>query len=384
MDGIRRDTPGPEPEGTSAFGQRQPENMEDKDKNKKVQKRFKQPEELRARQQDPHPTLPDVDNLFRKVFDNANDGIIIHDSNGQIFEVNQTIYQRLGYTKEEMLKMSLQDFVAPGFSEKIQARTSRLEQDGVAIFESADVRKDGTVLPVEVSARIIEYNGMRLVQSIVRDIHERKTAEFLIQHALDEREALLEEIKHRVRLHHELCIAGLESLRQYSETELPTDTLESQIRRIKALSYIQGRIYSDGNVTQINFCKIATGLVKHLLTLYAVDASRIRYDLDINNIFLDIHKTSTCAQMLIELVGNALLHAFPGKNSGTISIEMSGSEDEGYIITIADDGIGIPKGLDVKETRTLGMRLVGDLVAHLDGNMSLDSSPGTRIAIRFP
>ncbi len=357
--------------------------MEDKDRIKKLQERIKQLEELRARQLDPHPTLPDVDNLFRKVFDNANDGIIIHDTDGQIFEVNQTMYQRLGYTKEEMLKMSLQDFVAPGFSEKIQVRTSRLEQDGVAIFESADMRKDGTVLPVEVSARIIEYNGLRLIQSIVRDIHERKTAEILIQHALEEREILLEEIKHRVRLHHDLCIAGLEILKQRGKTELPTDTLENQIRRIKALGYIQGRIYSYGNVRQINFAKIAAGLAKHLLTLYAVDASRIRYDLDINDIFLDIHKTSTCAQMLIELVGNALLHAFPGKNGGTISIGMSRSEDEGYTLTIADDGVGVPEGLDVRETRTLGMRLVGDLVRQLDGSLSLDRGRGTRFVIRF-
>jgi len=358
--------------------------MEDKDKNKQARKRFKHVgEELQARQQDSPPTLPDEEDLFRKVFENANDGIIIHNHAGQIYEVNQTMYQRLGYTKEEMLRMSLQDLVAPGFGEKIQARTNRLEQDGLAIFESADVRKDGTILPVEVSARIIEHNGLKLIQSIVRDIHDRKTAENLIQHALEEREILLEEIKHRVRLHHDLCIAGLESLKQYCETGLPADTLENQIRRIKALGYIQSKIYSSGNVTQINFAKIATGLARQLLTLYAVDASRIRYDLDINDIFLDIHKTSTCAQMLIELVGNALLHAFPGKNGGTIKIGMSRSEDGGYTLTIADDGIGIPKGLDAQEAPTLGMRLVKNLVAQLDGHMSVDNSLGTRIAIRF-
>jgi PAS domain S-box-containing protein len=357
--------------------------MEDKDKSKKARERLKQLEEPRAQQQDSPPTLPDAENLFRKVFENANDGIIIHDRAGQIYEVNQAMYQRLGYTRQEMLRMSLQDLVAPGFSEKIQARTGRLEQDGVAIFESADVRKDGTVLPVEVSARLIEHNGLNLIQSIVRDIHERKTAEILIQHALVDREILLEEIKHRVRQHHDLCIAGLDSLRQHCETELSTETLENQIRRIKARGYIQGKIYNSSNVTQIDFAKIAAVLARHLLTLYAADASRIRYDLNINGIFLDIHKAGTCAQILIELVGNSLLHAFPGKNSGTIKIRMSRNEEEGYTLTIADDGIGIRTGRDVKEAPTLGMKLVEDLVAQLDGHMSVDNSPGTRIAIRF-
>lgn len=337
--------------------------MEDKDKREKVQ---------------------DAEDMFRKVFENANDGIIIHDQAGQIYEVNRTMYRRLGYTRAEMLKMSLQDLVAPGFSEKIRARTSRLEQDGVAIFESADVRKDGTLLPVEVSARIIEHDGLKLTQSIVRDIHERKTAETLIQHALDEREILLEEIKQRVRMHHELCIAGLESLKQHGEAGLPADTLEGQIRRVKALGYIQGRIYSTKNVRQIDFAKIASGLTKHLISLYAVDASRIRCSLDIQDVFIDIHKTTSCAQILIEVVGNAFLHAFPGKKGGIVRIGMSRKEDDEYTLSVSDDGIGIPTGLDIRKTPTLGMRLVADLVGQLGGHMALDNSKGTRIVIRFP
>jgi PAS domain S-box-containing protein len=358
--------------------------MEDKDQINKLRERIRQLEELRARQQDIHPTLPDEENLFRKVFENANDGIIIHDTSGHIYEVNQTMYARLGYTKEEMMKMSLQDLVAPGFGEKIQSRVSRLERDGVAIFESADLRKDGTVLPVEVSARLIEYNGMKLIQSIVRDIHERKTAEILIEHALQEREILQEEIMHRLRLHHDLCIAGLQSLRQHGETGMPPEALESQIRRIKALAFAQGRIYSYSNVTRINFAKIAASLVRHLLSLYAVDASRIRCDLDINDIFLDIRKAGTCAQILIELVGNTLQHAYPGGHSGAISIKMSRQDKEGYTLSVSDQGVGIPESLDIQKIPGMGMKLIGDLVAQLQGRMSLDrGKSGTRFLIRF-
>ena len=83
--------------------------MEDKDKRKKVQ---------------------DVEDLFRKVFESANDGIIIHDSAGQIYEVNRTMHRRLGYTREEMLNMGLQDLVAPGFGEKIRERVGRRGRTG--------------------------------------------------------------------------------------------------------------------------------------------------------------------------------------------------------------------------------------------------------------
>jgi len=358
--------------------------MEDKDKREKVRERIKQLAELQARQQDSHPTLPDEEKLFRKVFESANDGIIIHDRAGQIYEVNQTMYRRLGYTREEMLSMSLEDLVAPGFSEKIQERVGRLEQEGVAIFESADVRKDGTILPVEVSARIIEYDGLKLIQSIVRDIHERKTAEILIQHALEEREILQGEIKHRVLVHHDLCIAGLESLKQQGNAGLPAETLESQVRRIKALGYIQSRIYSSKNVRKIEFAKIASALVKHLQAVYAVDASRIRCTLDIHDVFMDIRKTTSCAQILIELVGNAFSHAFPADHGGNVHIAMSRDEDEGYTLSVGDDGIGASSAQDAGTSTGLGMRLVGDLVAHLSGHLSLDNSKGIRVVIRFP
>jgi two-component sensor histidine kinase len=237
---------------------------------------------------------------------------------------------------------------------------------------------------VEVSARIIEHDGLKLIQSIVRDIHERKTAEVLIQHALEERELLLEEIKQRVRLHHDLCIAGLESLKQHGEAGLPAEMLESQIRRIKALGYIQDRIYNTKNVKQIDFAKIASGLVKHLVTLYAVDASRVRCALEIRDVFMDIPRTTSCAQILIEVVGNAFTHAFPGKIGGIVRIEMSRKEDDRYTLNVSDDGIGIAASLDIQKTPTLGMRLVKDLVGQLGGHMSLDNSKGTQIVIRFP
>ncbi len=358
--------------------------MEDEEKIKKLQARLKQLEELQARQQDFPTATPEKEDLFRKVFEYANDGIIIHDHAGQIYEVNQAMYKRLGYTHEEMLKMSLQDLVAPEFSERIRARVSRLEQDGVAIFESADMRKDGTALPVEVSARVIEYNGQKLIQSIVRDIHERKTAERVAQHALQEREILLEEIRQRIQLHHDLYIMGLGLLKHHEETALPTYGLENQIRRIKALRYVQGRIYSHKNVTRIDFSKIASGLVKHLLTLYSVDVRRISCDLEIGDITMDIRRAASCAQILIELLGNAFMHAFPGDKKGRVSVAIDWSAEEGYTLVCSDDGIGIPSDLSLTSTETLGMKQVRDLVTQLDGQLCLENAPGAQITIQFP
>ena len=127
--------------------------------------------------------LKETEIRYRLVFDNINDGIIIHDASGRIFDVNQTMYERLGYTKAEMLEMTLPDLVSPEFTEKIKPRIKQLQEQGVAIFESADKRKDGTYMPVEISTRYVDYKGKKLIQSVVRDIQERKMAESLIHPA---------------------------------------------------------------------------------------------------------------------------------------------------------------------------------------------------------
>ncbi len=118
--------------------------------------------------------------------------------------------------------------VAPGFDEKIRERTADLEKTGVAIFESADRRKDGTILPVEVSARYFNHNGTKMIQSIVRDIHERKTAEALIQTSLIERTILGDEAKHSVRFNQTICDQMLERIPFSSDHDVHSPAMEHQ------------------------------------------------------------------------------------------------------------------------------------------------------------
>ena len=114
---------------------------------------------------------------FRTLFNSAADAIFISDLDGNILEANQVVCDRLGYDKKKILKMTLADIDRPKQSAPIPKRIGELYQRGQIFFETAHKHQDGTVIPIELSSRIITYDGKPAALSIARDITERKMAE---------------------------------------------------------------------------------------------------------------------------------------------------------------------------------------------------------------
>jgi len=114
---------------------------------------------------------------LRTLFEFATDAIFILDLEGNIIDVNRTAYERLGYDKTEILNMHVSQLDPPEFAAKVPMRIELIKNHGVAVFETAHLRKDGTTMPVEVNTRILDYDGRKFIFSIIRDITERKRAE---------------------------------------------------------------------------------------------------------------------------------------------------------------------------------------------------------------
>ena len=130
---------------------------------------------------------------YRTIFDHASDAIIIHDLAGRILEANQVACDRLDRTREELLQMDLDGIDAPEFAGLSRARNDITLRDGILVFETAHVGRDGTVLPVETNARPIQYGGEQAIISISRDITERKKAEESLRRSEARFRALSEE-----------------------------------------------------------------------------------------------------------------------------------------------------------------------------------------------
>ncbi|MFW5931335.1 MAG: PAS domain-containing sensor histidine kinase, partial [Desulfosalsimonas sp.] len=110
---------------------------------------------------------------FRDIFNSTGDAVFIHDTEGNFLEVNYAASSKLGYTREELLRMTPVDIDTPYYAEAAPRRIRELKQKDSLVFESAHRTKNGEVIPVEINSRRIEYEGKPRILSIARDITER-------------------------------------------------------------------------------------------------------------------------------------------------------------------------------------------------------------------
>jgi PAS domain S-box-containing protein len=114
---------------------------------------------------------------YKNLFESASDAIFVLDMKGNLIDFNIAFHAQLGYTRDELLSMHISQIHPPELSDKFSECAPLVMDKGMAVFESAHVRKDGTVMPVEVNARLVEHDEQQAFFTIARDITERKKVE---------------------------------------------------------------------------------------------------------------------------------------------------------------------------------------------------------------
>ena len=115
--------------------------------------------------------------ILSSLFELASDAIFVCDTEGNIVYFNEAAYKTAGYSREEMVGMSLLKLNSLATAPLVKSKIQMVLQNGGAVFQSEHMRKDKSIIPCEVSARIIESNGSKLILNVCRDITERKKAE---------------------------------------------------------------------------------------------------------------------------------------------------------------------------------------------------------------
>ncbi|MDM8537413.1 response regulator, partial [Desulfobacterales bacterium HSG17] len=145
--------------------------------------------------------LRESEKRYRTLFNNASDAIFVHDFEKNLTDVNRVACERLGYNCEDLLKMKIDEIVSSDFSAILPKHLESIIRNGHIVFETEHVKKDGVVIPIELSSRVIEYEGKPAIFSIARDISDRKKAE-------KEQAKLHDQIRHAQKMESVGTLAG--------------------------------------------------------------------------------------------------------------------------------------------------------------------------------
>ncbi len=121
--------------------------------------------------------LRDSELRFRTLVDQAADALFVHDFRGQFLDINRSACESLGYSREELLSLSVADVVAGVPMDELLLVWDQLKPDQPLTIVGRHRRKDGSEFPAEVRLGLIDGDGVRVVLAIVRDITERVKAE---------------------------------------------------------------------------------------------------------------------------------------------------------------------------------------------------------------
>ncbi|MBS3818850.1 PAS domain S-box protein [bacterium] len=330
--------------------------------------------------------LKESEEKYKALFEYSNDAVFLLSPYGEQMRVNQKAADLLGYTREELRGKSFKDLIVPSEYQDAEKKRKELrEKKSLASYERTVRKKDGTLIPVEVNVSLIcDSEGKPLfIQSIVRNVSEKKKAEEKIKKSLEEKEALLKEIHHRVKNNMQIIYSLLNIHSRRVKDEESLRILRESQNRIRSMALIHEKLYKSKDLGHINFAYYVQSLITHLYHTFNLSPSRVRLKTDVEEVNLDIHTAIPCALLLNELVSNVLQHAFPEGRKGELTVQMKKEKEENVFLMVADNGVGIPQDMDVENPDSFGLKLIQDLVTQLKGKIQFERHQGTTVKVRF-
>jgi PAS domain S-box-containing protein len=229
-------------------------------------------------------------------------------------------------------------------------------------------------------------SGENQVIAIVRDITEKNRIDTQLRHSIKEKEVMLKEIHHRVKNNFQL-ISSLISLQEDKIGTVDFPQLMRDIHsRVQSMALVHESLYQSDNLSSISVQEILNQLSENLHHLYSDVCQNVLVALESQEANLDINIAVPFALLVNEIVSNAYKHAFRDKDNGKIWINFIKVEkEEGFLLTIKDNGKGLPEKDMIDKSKGLGFRLIYALVDQINGKLSIESNHqnGTEFKIHF-
>lgn len=333
----------------------------------------------------------------------ANDIIMIADQDSRLLEANDRAVESYGYERDELLRMSLVDLHPPKVRAFLEEKLHQVAKAEGLVFETSQQRRDGVSFPVEISLNLLEIEGRKFYQAIIRDVTERKQGEKALVESEKSLRRLAEQLmtareteRQRISLllHDELGQAlmlfkfQLSAIRDNLQREKSTSAndcldmiqyLEGLVHKIRQLS----RDLNPPNILEdMGFPGALKYLIGEIGKNFHTQPGKVAID-KIDPLF-----SPEALLSIYRIFQEALMNIGRHANASQFSIRVKKKQDH-VSFMIQDNGTGFDKAEIMSQKMGkpgLGIPSMEERVKILGGSLDIQTKPGagTKISFNLP
>ena len=329
--------------------------------------------------------------LKNKIFSISQDYLFLLGLDGKIIEVSRSVDKLLTSEKKAIgSKLSQINIIhIKDLHRFIKSFNSILNGKSIKPFRSVFLTPEKDEIHVQVQISPVKSDD-EIITILVHatditdqlSLRESKKESSSLQKALTDKEMLVREIHHRTK-NNLMIMASLFSLTSADIEDDNAKAIFNQTHsRVKSMALIHEKLYRSDDLKCINFGDYIRNLAQDLSNLFLTENNNVQLIMDVEDLKIDIGTAINVGLILNELLTNSIKYAFPKGEKGNILIDFH-QTDTHYVMMVADDGVGLPKDLDLENCDSLGLSLVRNIVGQIEGDLIVKQDFGTEITICF-
>jgi two-component system, sensor histidine kinase PdtaS len=237
-----------------------------------------------------------------------------------------------------------------------------------------------SVLILVFAFALVFYRSLRITRSQKAVIEKQN---LLVEKSNHEKDVLLKEIHHRVKNNLQI-ITSLLNLQTNSITDPGTlEVLRQAHVRVRSMALVHQKLYQAANFSKIDFGEYLQDLSSYIGEMFHENPHKITCTISTTEKRFNIDTAIPLGLILTELLSNSYKYAFQGKEEGNITISIFRADNSKFLLVYTDNGVGLPLPVPVKESKTLGLELVGMLAEQLQGSVNMFNKEGANFEIYF-
>lgn len=205
-----------------------------------------------------------------------------------------------------------------------------------------------------------------------------------IEQRINEKETLLKEIHHRVKNNLQTVSSLLSLQCRNIEDDNVKSLIKSSQNRVISMAMVHEMLYMREDLSKIDYKPYVWELSEYLVRSVKGADNHIKLNIDVPDIKLGIDTAIPLGLLINEAITNALKYGFKEEEEGEINIALAKGQNDNFVLNIGDNGVGFPEGINFKNTKSLGLKLINNLARQLQGSISRDSTKkGTHYVLVF-